>query len=166
MIQKLAALFCSLACLCVPAFGQGVRVLKDSGLQKLKVFLGTWRALGSDSSRISAINTCRWSPNGKFLVADQQVTNNGVTTNNLSIYNYNAETDDYTLTLVGLKGMGPFTVPITYHGDTLVYEGGSANRTLNIFESMERYRYVIQSSADGGKSWKTVGEGWSAKVKD
>jgi hypothetical protein len=165
MIHKLAVLFCSLACACLPALGQDAKVLKESGTQKLAVFLGTWRSAGVDSEKISALFNCRWSPNGGYLIADQQITMNGATTNSLSIYNYNPETKDYTITLVGIKGMAPFTAPIVCHGDTLIY-GGGANRTLNIFESAERYRYVIQSSGDGGRSWKTLAEGWSRKVKD
>lgn len=165
MLHKITTLFCSLAFLGLPASVLGQKVLKDTGLQKLKVFVGVWRGAGADSEQISAINNIRWSPNGRFLIADQLITNHGVTTNNLSIYNYNASTDDYTLTLVGIKGMAPFTVPIACHGDTLIYDGGPTNRTLNIFETADRYRYVIQSSGDGGKSWETVGQGWSRKVR-
>ncbi len=62
-----------------------------------------------------------WAPNGNFLIADQAVNNAGTKSNNLSIYNYNPAKDDYTLTLVGIAGMEPFTIPMSYHADTLFY---------------------------------------------
>jgi hypothetical protein len=161
--------------LCVlvsPAFAQTARVLKDGGLKKLNVFVGAWQAEATDSAnkgKISAVNTCRMSPNGGFLIADQSVTINGATTNNLSIYSYNAGTDDYTLTIVGIPGREPFTVPIAYHGDTLIYHGAYTdngrryyNRTLNIFNAPDSYIYLIQSSEDS-VHWQTNGEGRSVK---
>ena len=89
--------------------------------------------------------------------------------NNLSIYNYNPAKDDYTLTLVGIAGMEPFTIPISYHGDTLFYHSEYSNngkkmynRTLNIFLSPSSYSYLIQSS-DDGEHWKTDGMGKAGK---
>jgi len=149
------------------------KVLTGGGVKKLEVFVGTWRAEATDSAskgKISAVNTCAWSPNGGYLIADQSVTMNGASTNNLSIYSYNPGTDDYTLTLVGIPGRAPFTVPIAYRGDTLIYHSAYTdngrryyNRTLNIFSSPREYVYLIQSSEDS-IHWQTNGEGRSRKV--
>ncbi|HVS97220.1 MAG TPA: hypothetical protein VHE54_12085 [Puia sp.] len=149
------------------------KVLTAGGLRKLDVFVGTWRGEATDSAnagKISAINTCRWSPNGGFLIADQAVNMNGRKTNNLSIYSWNPATDDYTLTLVGIPGSAPFTVPIAYRGDTLIYHSAYTDngrryytRTLNIFSSPDRYTYLIQSSEDS-VHWQTNGQGRSQKI--
>src|ERR1700760_2006295 len=111
-----------------PSFGQSPVVLRDSGLKKLSVFIGTWKAVndpdpsgGSGGGGVSAVYTCQWSANGNYLVADQQVTNGGVMTNNLSIYHYNPKEDTYTLSLVGIPGMQPFSINVTYKGDELYY---------------------------------------------
>ena len=159
----------------LPAHAQTARVLKGDGLKKLDVFVGTWKAEATDSAskgKISAVNTCAWSPGGRFLIADQAVNMNGTTTNNLSIYSYNTGTDDYTLTLVGVPGREPFTVPIACSGDTLIYHGAYTdngkryyNRTLNIFNSRDHYVYLIQTSEDS-VHWRTNGEGRSVKVGD
>ena len=149
------------------------KVLKDAGLQKLSVFLGTWKAASTDTGeagKISAVSTGSWSANGDFLVVEQVVNNHGKKGSNLSIFSYNAATDDYTLTLVGIAGMAPFTVPMAYSGDTLIFhseytDNGAKkyNRTLNIFSSPASYRYVIQNSSDGF-NWQTAGEGRAEKA--
>jgi len=159
-----------------PGLGQPAaqgKVLKGTGLAKLGVFIGTWKAESTDSAnvgKVSSVYTCTWSPNGNFLIADQKVSNHGVSTNNLSVYNYNSSTDDYTLTLVGIPGMAPFTVPVAYSGDTLIYHTEFSrdgkkmyNRTLNVFLSASNYKFLIQSSADG-MSWHTDGEGVARKI--
>lgn len=156
-----------------PVCAQTTRVLTGAGLKKLDAFVGTWKAEATDSAnkgKILAVNTIRWSPNEGFLIADQNVTMGGGTTNNLSIYSYDPATDSYVLTIVGVPGRAPFTVPIAYRGDTLIYhsaytDGGQRyyNRTLNIFRSAEEYVYLVQSSSDS-LHWETHGEGRSMRV--
>lgn len=154
---------------------QSPAVLKESGLKKLSAFLGTWKAENdpdsTGKSATSAVYTCQWSANGNYLIADQKVTNNGATTNNLSIYNYNPEKDDYTLTLVGIPGMQPFTIPVTYKGDELYYLGSYTDnsgkkiltRTVNSFLSSTSYTFKVQSSEDG-EHWTTSMSGKSTKI--
>lgn len=154
---------------------QSAKVLTGEGLKKLNVFVGTWKAENvvdaGHPNRITATFTCQWSPNGRYLVADQLVNNNGRETNNLSIYTYNADKGDYTLSLVGVPGMQPFSIGVVARGDTLFYnseymDGGKRrfNRTLNIFNSPVEYIYKIQFS-DDGVTWRTDGEGRTSKVK-
>jgi len=156
-------------------FAQGPRVLTGEGLKKLSVFLGTWKAESvvdaGHPDKIAAVYSCTWSSNGRYLVADQLVNNNGKETNNLSIYNYNPDKGDYTLSLVGIAGMQPFSIGVVAKGDTLFYnseymDGGKKvyNRTLNIFSSPSAYVYLIQFS-DDGVSWRTDGEGKARKVE-
>lgn len=169
----------TVACLSFLLFGaasaQPARVLTGDGLQKLNVFLGTWKAESvvdaAHPAAVSATYTCQWSPNGRYLVADQLVNNNGKETNNLSVYSYNADKGDYTLSLVGIPGMQPFSIGVVARGDTLFYNsefmnGGKKvyNRTLNIFSSTESYVYKIQFS-DDGVNWRTDGQGKAAKIK-
>ena len=169
-MQKYLVLATLLAGLSLPCIAQKPLVLKDSGLKKLSVFIGSWFAESTDPGvAVSANYTCQWAPNGNFLIADQAVNNAGTKSNNLSIYNYNPAKDDYTLTLVGIAGMEPFTIPMSYHGDTLFYNSENTingkkmyNRTLNIFLSASSYIYLIQSSADG-EHWKTDGMGKAKK---
>ncbi|HEV2353143.1 MAG TPA: DUF1579 family protein [Puia sp.] len=153
----------------------GPVVLKDSGLKKLNVFIGTWKAENDPGPAggpgVSAVSTCRWSANGKFMIADQLVTNGGQTTNNLSIYSYNPDKDEYTLSLVGVPGREPFSIPVTYKGDEFYYLGSYTNdegkkiytRTVNTFTSAGSYTFKVQSS-DDGEHWVTSISGKSTKI--
>ena len=151
-------------------------VLKESGIKKLAVFIGTWRADNdpdsSGKSDVSAVYACQWSSNGNYMIADQKVTNRGVMINNLSIYSYNADKDGYTLAVVGVPGMEPFSIPVTYKGDELYYLGSSIDnngktifaRTVNTFLSSTDYTFKVQSSEDG-EHWTTSMQGKAHKIK-
>jgi hypothetical protein len=156
------------------ASGQAPKVLKDSGIKKLSVFLGTWRAENSPDTggnvNTSAVYTCQMSAYGNYLIADQRVTSNGKTTNNLSIYSYDPVKDTYLLSLVGVPGMQPFSIPVTYKGDELYYlneymDNGKKvyGRTVNIFLSPTSYIFKVQSSRDG-VVWITSMEGKATKI--
>lgn len=151
-------------------------ILKDSGLKKLRVFIGTWKAENdpdpSGQPGVTAVSTCRWSANGNYMIADQEVTNAGKTTNNLSIYSYDPAKDEYTLTLVGIPGRDPFSIPITYKGDELYYLGSYTDdsgkkvftRTVNSFLSASSYVFKVQTSEDG-EHWVTHMQGKSTKIR-
>jgi hypothetical protein len=162
------------ASLAARAQAPSARVLTGEGVKKLSVFLGTWKAESlvdaGHPEKTSAVYTCQWSPNGRYLVADQLVNNNGKETNNLSIYTYNPDKGDYTLSLVGIPGMEPFSIGVLARGDTLFYNTEFMNagkkvyhRTLNIFASPVSYVYKIQFS-DDGVNWRTDGEGKARKM--
>lgn len=157
------------------SFGQAPHVLKDSGIRKLAVFVGTWKAENAPDTNgvvgVSAVFTCQWSPNGNYLIADQRVTSNGNTTNNLSIYSYNPKDDSYLLSLVGIPGMQPFSIRVEYKDDELYYlneymDNGKKvyGRTVNSFLSPTSYTFKVQSSPDGVR-WVTTMEGKAVKVK-
>lgn len=156
------------------ASAQNAKVLTGSALQKLSVFIGTWKSTNTTPGGpdISAISTITLSANGQYIIADQVVNNAGNKMNNLSIYSYNAPTDSYKLSLVGIPGMAPFVIPITYSGDVLIYTGNTYiqngkkvyGRTLNTFISPDYYTYQVQSSADS-IHWTTSMEGKSEKIK-
>ena len=169
-------LFLIVLLLPVVAFSQRPVVLKDSELKKLGIFIGKWKAENDPDSTgksgISATYTCQWSANGGYLIADQQVMNNGQSTNNLSIYNYNPQKDTYTLSLVGIPGMQPFSILVTYKGDELYYLSDYTDnagkkvytRTVNSFLSATSYTFKVQSSADG-EHWVTSMQGKARKLR-
>ncbi len=154
-------------------FAQNGIILKDDGLNKLSVFLGTWQSKNNPASddNTSAVYTCRWSVNKEFLVCDQIVTHKDGQTNNLAIYSYDS-LNNYKLTLVGIPGVEPFSIPVISSGDSLIYPGSHMengmkvyNRTVNIFSSNTLYKYFIQSSKDG-INWITSLEGKATKIRN
>jgi hypothetical protein len=170
-LKTLSTLF--LLAIPVILFAQTGKILKDAGLKKLNVFVGTWKSVNTSAGgpAISAISTIAWSANGLYLIADQIVTIGDKKTNNLSIYSYNQEHDVYKLSLVGVPGMAPFSIPVSYKSDMLIYSSdytdGSGkkmyNRTLNTFISPTLYTYQVQSSTDS-INWTTSMEGRTVKV--
>jgi hypothetical protein len=171
---KFVLLFAGLAT-SASGLAQSPAVLKDNGIKKLTVFIGTWRAENdpdsTGKSATSAVYTCQWSANGNYLIADQKVTNQGTTTNNLSIYSYNPDKDGYSLAVVGVPGMEPWSIPVTYKGDELYYLGSYTDnsgkkiytRTVNTFLSWSSYTFKVQSSEDG-EHWTTSIQGKSTKI--
>ena len=110
-----------LACLSVKGFCQGGSVLNKKGLEKLSVLLGTWKDENKPGSKnqTTAITSCEWSLNGRYLVCDQLINQPDGQTNNLSIYSYDSLSDSYLLSLVGIPHTDPFSIPMTVRGDTL-----------------------------------------------
>jgi len=153
------------------ATAQTPKVLKQHGIKKLSVLIGKWKSetlVNGKSQGVAAISTCRWSPNGNYLIADQMIVANKA--NNLSIYSYVPEKDAYKLSLVGVPGMAPFAIDIVYKGDELIYissynDGGKKvySRTLNDFVSPIYYTFKVQSSTDS-LNWTTSMEGRTIKI--
>jgi len=151
---------------------QKATVLKGDGLNKLSVLEGEWKAenqAGSGDST-SAVFACHFSENKNFLVCDQMINHEGHQTNNLSIYSYDS-LNHYKLTLVGIPGMEPFSIPAITTGDSLIYPGSHLengikvyNRTLNVFLNNAKYEFFIQSSNDN-IHWTTSLSGTTEKIK-
>jgi hypothetical protein len=155
-------------------FAQTPHVLTQPGLKKLGVFVGKWKSENTTKDapkNFWAITTCRWSVNGNYLIADQEVHNNGVVTNNLAIYSYDAKTDTYKLSLVGVPNMAPFAIPVLASGDQFIYPGSYTDnngkkvytRTLNNFISSSLYTYQVQSSTDS-VHWTSSLEGRTSRI--
>lgn len=70
---------------------------------------------------------------GKYLVCDQTVTRDKNESNNQDIYSYNAAKDDFKLLLVGIPGVEPFSIPVTYKGDELVYSSNDMQDGKKVF---------------------------------
>jgi hypothetical protein len=153
------------------AYGQSGKILHATGMKKLSVFLGTWKGENKpgSSNNTKSITSCSWSLNGRYLICDQLIDQAGVRSNNLSIYSYDSLHDSYLLSLVGIPNTEPFSIPMTAHGDTLIYTGSYTDngkkiftRTLNIFGSSSFYLFISQYSTDGD-SWINTLEGSASK---
>jgi hypothetical protein len=172
--MKIIGLFILLIILVLytPAYGQHGEILKEQGLKKLSVFLGTWKGENNPgSSNTTTSNTsCGWSLNGRYLVFDQLIDQAGIHSDNLSIYSYDSLHDSYLLSLVGIPDTEPFSIQMTARADTLIYSGSYLDhgkkiftRTLNIFKRSSLYVFISQYSGDGS-SWINTLEGSASKL--
>lgn len=162
-----------LIALAIPSvlFAQDGKVLKGSGLDKLKVLIGTWKTVTNVSNARSSVSTITFSPDRQFIISDQIIENAGRQMNSLSVYTYNARGDSYAMTTLGTQGMAPFTIPLTFKGDVMIFTGGSYlnngkkvyNRTINTFINPKCYTYAVQTSADS-INWRATMEGNTIKT--
>jgi hypothetical protein len=163
--------FFSVICFSINGFCQDGSVLKKNGIEKLSVFLGTWKAENKpgSSNLTTSITRCEWSLNGRYLICDQLIHEPDGQTNNLSIYSYDSLSNSYLLSLVGIPHTDPFSIPMSARGDTLIYSGSYVDkgkkiftRTLNIFRSSSYYIFISQYSTNGD-SWINTLEGSASK---
>lgn len=150
-------------------------VAADDG--NLHAFFGTWQSTGSvtmqgRSTSMNGSNVCRWSSGARaFLVCDGQARlgNRRTVDHQLSVYSYDAATKQYNFaTITSAYTSSP---DLTRSGSTWTYSGKFREasgrityfRTLNIFESRDRYRYLIESSADN-VHWTKTGSGIATRT--
>jgi hypothetical protein len=152
-------------------YGQTGKILQATGINKLSIFLGTWKGENKpgSSNNTNSTTSCSWSLNGRYLICDQLIDQSGVRSNNLSIYSYDTSHDSYLLSLVGIPNTDPFSIPMSARGDTLIYSGSYMDkgkkiftRTLNIFRNSSFYIFISQYSTDGD-SWTNTLEGSASK---
>lgn len=146
----------------------------------IAMFAGTWTSNGtisvSDSpkpAQVRGTNVCRWSSDARiYLVCDGVATFGSSKTQNhqLSVYTYDPATKQYSF--VSIAGGHVGTPELTLNGSTWTYSGKFTDvagrttyfRTLNIFDSPTRYRYIIESSNDG-THWTETGSGVSTRTR-
>jgi hypothetical protein len=145
---------------------------------RLDMFVGTWHASGSMAAargkppqHLQGTNVCQWSgATHLFLVCDGVFRVEGTRgeEHQLSVYAYDPATGRYRF--ANLSGGEVGTPELSLSGNTWTYSGSFTDqqgkthwyRTLNIFDSPDRYRYEIQNS-DDGQRWTTSGSGESRR---
>ncbi|HJP98581.1 MAG TPA: hypothetical protein VJ862_08480 [Rhodanobacteraceae bacterium] len=146
----------------------------------LAMFVGTWESHGSftaaDANKPTHVrgrNVCKWSDDTHlFLVCNGVAHVEGMAAPQyqISVYTYDAASGKYRF--AGITPNEDVATPnFGLKGNTWSYSGkftgkdGNTHwfRTLNIFDSPDRYRFVIQSS-DDGEHWTTTGSGVSTRT--
>ena len=144
----------------------------------LSRFVGTWKGTGtseetpySHKSSQDGTTVCQWSSMQAFLVCDQEHTAPGGRARDLSVYTYDASSHKYHFFNLGQDGHHT-TIGLLVRKDEVIYqsepeEGGMKTvfRTVNKWESPDRYTYRAEFSTDDGKHWTTMASGVSVRVK-
>lgn len=148
--------------------------------QKLGVFVGKWQSEAtrpetsfSHADKITSTIQCSWSPQGNFLVCEQAITDSGGKHTQLSIYSYNSQAGNYTISSMAGPGKQPWNGTVNINGNLWTYPGSfEANgkkievRTTNDFSVPGTETFKTEFSDDGGAHWIVTLQGTAHRVKD
>jgi len=152
----------------------------QAATKKLGVFVGKWRSEGtrletaySHADKISSNIDCRWSPQENFLICEQQITDSSGNHTQLSIYSYNSNEKNYTISSMAGQGKQPWNGTVVISGNVWTYPGGfEANgkkvtiRTTNDFSVPGTETFKSEFSEDGGAHWTVMLQGTAHKISN
>ena len=155
--------------LCSPASAQA-----DDSTKKLGAFVGKWKTEGAftgSDNKVTSTLECRWSPQGVFLICDQAVSMAGAIHHQLTAYSYNSKDGNYSYTTVADPGARPTSGTVEIKGNIWTYTSSFENngkttqiRTTNEFTDPATEVFMVESSSDGGVTWKPVMQGVAHKT--
>jgi hypothetical protein len=146
---------------------------QDDPTKKLGAFLGKWKSEGTfaDGGKATAALDCRWSPQGAFLVCEQAIKMASGSSRQLTIYSYNAKEGNFSYTTISDPGSRPTSGTLEINGYAWIYSSSfEANgkttkiRNTNLFPNPSLETFKVESSDDGGSTWKTLIEGSAHKT--
>jgi hypothetical protein len=147
---------------------------QDDATRKLGAFLGKWQSEGTfaNGNQVTASLECRWSINSDFLICEQAIKMSGGDHHQLTIYSYNSKTQTYTYTTIGDPGATPTSGTLKVDGNIWTYsttyehDGQTTQvRTINEFVNRKE-NFKVESSDDGGATWRKQLQGTASKVAD
>jgi len=150
----------------------------DQATKKLGAFVGKWQSEGtfqetaiSHAGKVSSVIDCGWSPQGNFLICEQQITDSTGKHIQLSIFSYNSKDGNYTISSMAGPGRTPWNGTLTIEGNIWTYPGGFERdgkkiqiRTINDFSVPGTETFKTEFSEDGGAHWTTSLQGTAHKV--
>src|SRR5215475_5389755 len=148
----------------------------DDPTKKLGAFVGKWKTEGAfagSDNKVSSSLECRWSPQGVFLICDQSVSMAGSIHHQLTAYSYNSKDGNYSYTTVADPGAKPTSGTVEIKGNLWTYTASFENngkttqiRITNEFTDPATEVFKVESSTDGGATWKTFLQGVAHKTGD
>lgn len=151
--------------------------LAPPGLAQLDRFVGTWQSSGtfvdsaySKAGSATATTSCTWSSDRLFLICQQNVTMNGKPADDIAIYTYDDTTGKYHFYNVSPGNANSTKLAVDDSSVTYTdsFTDGAKNvltRTLNVWQSPQRYTWRSEYSLDAGKTWVLMGSGASTLVQ-
>ena len=171
--MRMKALFCVVTIMTcsVAAVAQ-----HDQPEKKLSAFLGKWQTEGQFAGSENKVQTtleCRWSPQGSYLICEQTIHIGADEHRQLTIYSYNPAENNYAYTTLADPGAKPTSGRMEIKGNIWTYASSFESngrvthlRTTNEFTDPKAEIFKVESSNDGGATWKTVLQGSAHKTGD
>jgi hypothetical protein len=143
--------------------------------KKLGVFIGKWKSEGSfadtpysKAHKVISDIDCRWSSLGDFLLCEQWISEPSGQHIQLSIFSYNSEKGNYTISSMAGPGKQPWNGTVVIEGTLWTYPGSKDDkvwfRTTNDFSVADTEVFKTEFSSDGGAHWTTMLEGTAKKI--
>ncbi|MGE5323698.1 MAG: DUF1579 family protein [Actinomycetota bacterium] len=160
-------------CLVLAPLARGTAKAEDDPVQKLGAFLGKWQTDGTfaNGSKVHSELECRWSPQGRYLICEQQVSMGNNVSDQLTVYGYDAKSGKYSYSSFQGNGAAPSTGLLEIKGNVWVYNSSFENKgkrtdilTTNEFTDSKTEQFKVAISDDGGVTWKTGLQGSAHKV--
>lgn len=148
---------------------------QDNPANKLGAFLGKWQSEGifADGTQVVSSLECRWSAQADFLVCEQAIKMSGGDHHQLTIYSYNSKDQNYSYTTLGDPGARPSSGTLQINGNLWTYSASFERdgkmvqiRTTNEFTTTKSESFKVESSDDGGTTWKAQLRGTAHKTSD
>jgi hypothetical protein len=142
----------------------------------LSAFVGHWEGGGtfyetamSKAGTVTSRTDCAWSPEGHYLVCEQNITDEKGSHQQLTVYTPSTEGSEFTFyTITG--SAAPFTGKVKIEGNKWTYDNSFEQdgkktevRTINLFTADEE-TFKTEYSVDGGP-WTAMLDGKSHRVK-
>jgi hypothetical protein len=151
------------------------KALDAAATKKLGVFVGQWKSEGSfaetpysKAHNVTSDIDCRWSPLGDFLLCEQRITEPSGQHIQLSIFSYNSEKGNYTISSMAGPGKQPWNGTVVIEGTLWTYPGNKEDkvwfRTTNDFSVPGTEVFKTEFSSDGGEHWTTMLQGTARKI--
>jgi hypothetical protein len=152
----------------------GAQKTDEDPIKKLDPFLGKWQTEGifDNGTKAKSELECRWSPEKRYMICEQDVSFSSGHTHQLTIYGYDEKAGKHTfVTLLDnmAKPAGGF---VEIKGNMWAYDlslddpKGTQVRTTNEFTNPKTELFKTYVSNDHGATWNLTLQGTARKVGD
>ena len=170
MQKKSAFLIVAVALAC--SFASFAQKPEADPVKKLGAFLGKWQTEGifGNGTKAKSELVCRWSPQNRYLVCEQDVTLSSGHSHQLTVYGYNEKTGKYSfLTLqdnAGKPASGDVEIKDNVWAYDLAVDDKTQVRTLNEFTTPKTEVFKVFVSDDHGANWRLTLQGTAHKIAE
>jgi Protein of unknown function (DUF1579) len=148
----------------------------EDPLKKLGAFLGKWHTEGifENGTKAKSELECRWSPEKRYLICEQDITLSSGRSHQLTIYGYDEKSGRHTFLTWQDNSSKPAAGFVEIKDNVWAYdfsvddENGKPTqvRTTNEFTNPKTELFKVYVSDDHGATWKLLLQGTAHKVGD
>jgi hypothetical protein len=129
-------------------------------------FAGDWDLHGEAAGQsYHILEYCRWSNQHTFMICEERAA--GKPAVDLTLMWHDGRRSVYRFAGIGMRGPGG-SGTISIGNDRWIWsdvEGQVHYRTINLWVTPDEIRYTSESSRDGGKTWKSDGQGTERRIR-